>query len=83
MYYRDKPNMIQPPMAKNIILIMGESLSASNVGTFGYERQTMPFLDQLVKNAPAETLLKPAYSAGLGTAISLPDFLMQFLVQMV
>ncbi|EJS91660.1 DcaA, partial [Pasteurella multocida subsp. multocida str. Anand1_cattle] len=32
----------------------------------------MPFLDQLVKNAPAETLLKPAYSAGLGTAISLP-----------
>ncbi|AET15979.1 TPA: phosphoethanolamine transferase [Pasteurella multocida] len=74
VYYRDKPNMTQPTMAKNIVLIMGESLSASNVGTFGYERQTMPFLDQLVKNAPAETLLKPAYSAGLGTAISLPAF---------
>ncbi|MGC6408759.1 phosphoethanolamine transferase [Bisgaard Taxon 45] len=74
VYYRDRPNIVHPPMAKNIVLIMGESLSASHVGTFGYQRQTMPFLDQLVKNKPAETVFKPTYSAGLGTAISLPAF---------
>ena len=60
------------PDVKNIIFIMGESLSAKHVNYFGYERETMPFISKLANENPNNTVLKEAYSAGLMTAISLP-----------
>ncbi|MBB5152437.1 glucan phosphoethanolaminetransferase (alkaline phosphatase superfamily) [Histophilus somni] len=75
VYYKDKPKP-KPKFSfqiPNIIWIMGESVSANNVSALGYERETTPFLTSLSKNFPTETLLKPAYSAGSRTAISLPS----------
>ena len=44
-------------MIKNIIFIMGESLSSKHVDYFGYERETMPFIRQLANENP-NVLLK-------------------------
>ncbi|MDP8173097.1 sulfatase-like hydrolase/transferase, partial [Pasteurella skyensis] len=74
----DVPLYIKPtpqantPKIKNIIFIVGESLSANNAHVFGYTRNTTPFLDKMAKNPNA--IVKPSYSTGLGTAISLPAF---------
>ncbi|UXN37438.1 sulfatase-like hydrolase/transferase [Avibacterium paragallinarum] len=75
-YSHPIPDIVSEPKVKNIILIMGESLSATHVNYFGYKRETMPFLTQLAKNNKDnnEVLLKEAYSAGLMTAISVPAF---------
>lgn len=72
VYYKDKPKVQSPPKLPNIIWIMGESVSANNVSALGYDKETTPFLTSLAKDYSDKTLLKPAYSAGLGTAISLP-----------
>ena len=60
------------PKIKNIILIMGESASASHFSVFGYDRNTSPFLN-LLKNEKGAIVGK-TYSGGLFTAISLPMF---------
>lgn len=70
-YSHPKPNVVSPPQFKNIIFIVGESLSAKHVHTFGYERETTPFLDHFKQHYP-NAVLTPTYAAGLGTAISLP-----------
>ena len=57
---------------QNIILIMGESESASHLKIFGYARDTSPFIGSL-KNHP-DAIVMPVYSAGMMTAISLPSF---------
>ena len=61
-----------PNSPQNIILIMGESESASHLKTFGYPRDTSPFIGSL-KNRPL-AIVMPTYSAGMMTAISLPSF---------
>ena len=70
-YLHPTPSIISSPDVKNIIFIMGESLSSKHVDYFGYERETMPFIRQLANENP-NVLLKEAYSAGLMTAISVP-----------
>ncbi|NBI42081.1 sulfatase-like hydrolase/transferase [[Haemophilus] felis] len=72
IYYKDKPKLISQPKIQNIVWIMGESLSARHVSALGYTRQTTPFLEKVVHEQPQNSLLKPAYSAGVFTAVSLP-----------
>ncbi|MFY1026774.1 phosphoethanolamine transferase [Actinobacillus seminis] len=72
-YHLRAPQVVDKPSVKNIVLIMGESLTATHVNAFGYERETMPFITSLSQEKP-HTLLKESYSAGLMTANSLPAF---------
>ncbi|CAM2870691.1 phosphoethanolamine transferase [Actinobacillus equuli] len=75
-YTHPTPEIISQPKAKNIILIIGESLSAKHVNYFGYHRETMPFLTELAKNnVDKNLLLKETYSAGVLTALSVPALL--------
>ncbi|WGE89732.1 phosphoethanolamine transferase [Actinobacillus arthritidis] len=72
-YSYPMPEIVSQPKVKNIILIVGESLSAKHVNYFGYHRNTMPFLTELAKNNPNKNLLlKETYSAGVLTALSVP-----------
>ena len=73
LYTHKKPKLVEKPKVKNIILIMGESASAHNFSTFGYKRDTSPFLTSIQNQYPS-AIVKEAYSAGLMTAISLPSF---------
>lgn len=75
-YSHPIPRIISEPKVKNIILIMGESLSAKHISDFGYTRDTTPFLTQLNRDEKNRntTLFKEAYSAGLMTSISVPAF---------
>ncbi|HFC8543031.1 phosphoethanolamine transferase [Neisseria weaveri] len=70
-YSHPTPQVVSAPKFKNIIFIVGESFSAKHVHHFGYPRESTPFLDSFAQNYP-DAVLKPAYAAGLGTAISLP-----------
>lgn len=72
-YRLEMPKVIKQPEVKNIILIMGESLTATHVNAFGYPRETMPFLTALSKQ-DHRVMFKQTYSAGLMTAISVPAF---------
>ena len=72
LYHKSKPMKSGSPKIKNIILIMGESASASHFSVFGYDRNTSPFLN-LLKNEKGAIVGK-TYSGGLFTAISLPMF---------
>lgn len=73
LYHQNKPNKTQAlPKVRNIILIMGESATASHFSAFGYERETSPFLARF-KNETG-VVMKEAYSGGMLTAISLPMF---------
>lgn len=72
IYLKSKPEKTNKPKIKNIILIMGESASASHFSVFGYDRNTSPFLN-LLKNEKGAIVGK-TYSGGLFTAISLPMF---------
>ncbi|OOH89894.1 protein DcaA, partial [Pasteurellaceae bacterium 15-036681] len=76
-YHHPTPNIISVPKATNIILILGESVSAKNVNHFGYSRETMPFLTKLAQNNQYtdNSLFKETYSAGVLTAISVPALL--------
>lgn len=72
--YRAEAPVVQgAPPIRNIILIMGESESANHVSYFGYQRETTPFFKELSQQYPG-ALIKPTYSAGVMTAVSLPLF---------
>lgn len=72
-YETAEPKMAGRPKVRNIILIMGESESAANVQFFGYPRETTPFFKELAEQQP-QTVIRPIYSAGKMTFISLPMF---------
>lgn len=57
--------------AKNIILVVGESVSSRNMSIFGYERETTP---ELVKYAQEDKnfVYKSAWGAAVNTLIALP-----------
>lgn len=76
-YKKSTPEIISQPKAKNIILILGESVTAKHINYFGYPRATMPFLTDLAQaHKDKENLLfKETYSAGVLTAISVPALL--------
>lgn len=70
-YSSQEPAVKNPPKIRNIILIMGESESAMHLQTFGYHRETSPFFNSLAKTQ-SQAVIKPIYSAGKLTFISLP-----------
>ncbi|MDG6881109.1 Phosphoethanolamine transferase eptB [Phocoenobacter uteri] len=70
-YTHPKPQA-NAPKIKNIIFIVGESLSANNAHVFGYPRNTTPFLDKMLNDKQA--IVKTSYSTGLLTRLSLPPF---------
>ncbi|MDO4433188.1 MAG: sulfatase-like hydrolase/transferase [Alysiella sp.] len=72
-YISTEPQIINQPKIRNIILIMGESESATHIQHFGYPRETSPFFNELAKTHP-ESIIKPIYSAGKMTFVSLPMF---------
>ncbi|QLB13445.1 glucan phosphoethanolaminetransferase (alkaline phosphatase superfamily) [Bisgaardia hudsonensis] len=72
MYRQTAPQIIAKPTIKNIILIMGESVSAKHIAKFGYERETTPFLTESSLNNNA--IFKQAYASGVFTSLSLPMF---------
>ncbi len=63
---------ISKPLAKNIIVIMGESLNARYMSLFGYPKISTPYLDS-IKNSP-NFLYTWGYSGGVTTDISVPSF---------
>lgn len=70
-YSHPTPPVKTAPLIKNIILIMGESESATHVSFFGYPRKTTPFFEQLSQEQPS-SIIMPSYSGGMLTHISLP-----------
>jgi hypothetical protein len=56
----------------NTILITVDALRADHLGQYGYERNTMPVLDELLEGG---TLFESAYANGTHTGISLPSVL--------
>jgi len=61
----------EAPLARNILLVVGESLTASHMSLFGYHRPTTPFLCALAKNKQ-HFLYKKSYASSVFTASSLP-----------
>ncbi|GEM_PF-2682318 len=59
--------------AKNVVLVVGESVSASHFSLFGYARKTDERLSALAKR-DANFLAKRAFSSSVLTRISLPMF---------
>lgn len=72
-YTTTEPKIISRPKIRNIIFIMGESESATHIQHFGYPRETSPFFNELAQTHP-ESIIKPIYSAGKMTFVSLPMF---------
>ena len=60
--------------APNIVLVIGESLTESHMGLYGYERDTTPNLDQLEQQGRL-LALKNAVSIGTRTISSVPHLL--------
>ncbi len=58
---------------KNVILILGESLSATHVPALGYDKNTTPWLSQMA--AHPRFLIKSTYAAGTFTNVALPMLL--------
>lgn len=65
--------MKQPP-ARDVIILMGESLSASHMSVLGYERKTTPWLDGQHSNSLVGFKAVSAISAGVSTRGALPLF---------
>lgn len=70
-YSHPTPPIKTAPLIKNIVLIMGESESATHVSFFGYPRETTPFFRQLSQEQPSAIIMQ-SYSGGMLTHISLP-----------
>ena len=60
--------------APNIILVIGESLTASHMGLYGYERDTTPELEKIQQQGQL-LALKNAVSIGTRTISSVPHLL--------
>jgi glucan phosphoethanolaminetransferase (alkaline phosphatase superfamily) len=68
-----KVNLNQPPK-RDVIILMGESLSASHMSVLGYARETTPWLDQQHNNSIVGFSAGSAISAGVSTRSTLPLF---------
>jgi glucan phosphoethanolaminetransferase (alkaline phosphatase superfamily) len=68
-----KVTLSQPPK-RDVIILMGESLSASHMSVLGYERETTPWLDQQHNNSKGGFSAGLAISAGVSTRSTLPLF---------
>jgi glucan phosphoethanolaminetransferase (alkaline phosphatase superfamily) len=61
------------PKAKNIVLVIGESVNPQHLSLFGYNRTTTPFLDSLKENDKFD--YQEAISSGVSTHSSVAFFL--------
>lgn len=71
-YQSPRPTQLRQNKIKNIIIVMGESLNTANISSFGYTRDTSPWLNEI--SSKSEVLLKETYSSGTFTDITLPSF---------
>ncbi|MBM9578816.1 sulfatase-like hydrolase/transferase [Leptospira sp. 201903070] len=69
------PSSNSPKM--NLLVILSESLRRKNMGLYGYERDTTPFLDRWSKNSGngSVVVFKNAFSNSSSTLISVPSLL--------
>ena len=56
----------------NLVIIMGESITYTHMGLFGYERDTTPFLSALGKRGGL--IFRPGVSSAVSTHVSIPMF---------
>lgn len=56
----------------NLVIIMGESITYTHMGLYGYERDTTPFLNSLQKQGGL--IFRPGISSGVSTHVSIPMF---------
>ena len=68
------PPMPEPRERPNIVLVVGESLAASHLGLYGYERDTSPRL-QAIRGSGALVALQDATVMGPNTRTSVPYIL--------
>ncbi|MBT4791246.1 MAG: sulfatase-like hydrolase/transferase, partial [Halobacteriovoraceae bacterium] len=61
------------PFQGNIILVLGESLSANHLSLFNYKRITTPFLDSL--KSDSNFIFRRAISSGVSTDIAVAMFM--------
>ncbi|BCD60722.1 MULTISPECIES: phosphoethanolamine transferase [unclassified Nitratiruptor] len=74
-YKTFKPYIVKKmskPLADNIIVVMGESLTKDKMSLYGYPKETTPYLDKL-KNSP-RFLYTWGHSGGVTTDVSIPTF---------
>lgn len=64
------PAAALPPV--NLVIIMGESITYSHMGLYGYERDTTPFLSSLKDRG--NLAYRPGISSAVSTHVSIPMF---------
>ncbi len=76
---RNKPRLGQSGAAPkfNVLVVVTESLRKANLGVYGYERNTTPFMLKLSQSANPKQyfLFKKAYSNSSSTLLSFPSIL--------
>ncbi len=63
---------IASALPANIVVVMGESLTPSHMGLFGYERDTTPYFSAL-KGDPG-LVFSEIYAGGVSTKVAVPSF---------
>jgi glucan phosphoethanolaminetransferase (alkaline phosphatase superfamily) len=66
------PELVQKNPQVNVIIIMGESLTAYKMSLFGYEKETTPLLNKL--KGLDNFLYKKAFASGILTDVAIPSF---------
>lgn len=61
------------PTPLNLVVIMGESITYTHMGLYGYGRDTTPFLSGL--EAKERLIFRPGISSAVSTHVSIPMFL--------
>jgi glucan phosphoethanolaminetransferase (alkaline phosphatase superfamily) len=64
------PGSDRPPV--NLVIIMGESITYTHMGLYGYERDTTPFLSSLKERE--NLVYRPAISSAVSTHVAIPMF---------
>lgn len=70
-YTAEPPTRIQNPIVDHIIIVMGESETATHAGALGYHRNTTPFFSRM--KGQKNVILRDIHSAGFMTRVALPS----------
>ena len=62
--------VIEQPL--NLVVIMGESITHTHMGLYGYERDTTPFLSAMEREG--RLIFRPGISSAVSTHVSIPMF---------
>lgn len=60
------------PVPLNLVIIMGESITHTHMGLYGYPRDTTPVLSAIAK--AGGLIFRPGISSGVSTHVSIPMF---------